>query len=62
MNQIEMLTFVMTASISSLKSYKIEFRSVNRCSNLIIYHVTTDELKHDVRDILSLEEIIKIYE
>tara|TARA_R110000868_G_scaffold255121_1_gene511652 strand:- start:540 stop:731 length:192 start_codon:yes stop_codon:yes gene_type:complete len=63
MNEIEMQTFGLLQSTSGLNRYKIEFRSIKRCSiNLIIYHVSTDELKHDIRDNIMLEKLIKLYE
>ena len=58
--KILMQTFGLT---TDHKKYAIEFRSVQLCSqNVIIYHVITDKIKHDVREEITFEKIIELYE
>lgn len=45
-------------------NYVLEFESERSCNNKnqIIYNVVTDKIKHDVRENLTLEELMKLYE
>jgi hypothetical protein len=63
MKQIEFMTFALNVNADT-KRYFLELRKLQRCENknIVIYYVDTDKIKHDVKENITLEEIINLYE
>jgi hypothetical protein len=63
MKQIEFMTFALNVNADT-KRYFLELRNLQRCENknIVIYYVDTDKIKHDVKENITLEEIINLYE
>jgi|688.fasta_scaffold470484_2 hypothetical protein len=62
-NRIMILTSA-TAGTDLKKIYHLEFESKRCCENLnfIKYYVITKEIKHDIRQNLTLEQLMNLYE
>ncbi len=62
-NRIMILTSA-TAGTDLKKIYYLEFESKRCCENLnfIKYYVITKEIKHDIRQNLTLEQLMNLYE
>ena len=62
-NRIMILTSA-TAGTDLKKTYCLEFESKRCCENLnfIKYYVITKEIKHDIRQNLTIEQLMNLYE
>ena len=59
-----MILISATAGTDLKKIYHLEFESERSCNNKnhIIYNVVTEKLKHDLRENLTLEQLMNLYE
>jgi hypothetical protein len=61
---IKQITAPSGLEFCSTNRYVLEFESERICDNKnqIIYNVVTEKLKHDIRENLTLQELMNLYE